>query len=72
MDDLVRTGTIAVAGIYTAVILIIAGLLYVILWLWDAWMAGETGIFLLGITVLILIGLGYVVTGIWLRKIECI
>jgi hypothetical protein len=72
MDDLVLAGTLAVTGFYASVLLIIGGLLYVFFSLWNAWIAGKTGLAILGMLVIIFAVLGYISAGLWLRRTGCI
>jgi hypothetical protein len=68
MDDLVLTGTISLLGLYSAAVLIAAGILFILLQIWEAVIEGNTGhLMLILASVLIILG-AYTGTGIWLQK----
>jgi hypothetical protein len=68
MDDLILTGTVSLIGLYTAAILIAAGVIFVLLQVWQAAVEGNTGRVAVILAGGLIILAAYAGTGLWLQK----
>jgi hypothetical protein len=68
VDDLILAGTVSLIGLYAAVILIAAGLFFVLLQLGQAVIGGNTGRVVMILAGMGILGAAYAGTSLWLRK----
>lgn len=68
MDDLVLVGTLSIAGLYAATILLIAVMLLILLQLLHAALAGDWAVFTAILAAVLIAGSAYMATALWLQK----
>lgn len=68
VDDLVLTGTIALIGLFATVMLVVAGIIFLLLQVWQAAAEGNAGRVAAVLAVVLILVSAYAGTGLWLQK----
>jgi hypothetical protein len=67
MDDLVKTGTLALIAFFVAIIAGILAVLFFLFWLWEAASTGNYGSILLSLIAIVIAGCAYTGAGYYLQ-----
>jgi hypothetical protein len=68
MDDLILAGTLAIAVLYAAAILVVSASFFALAELYRAVVTGDAGHFTAILVIVLLLLTAYAGTGLWLRK----
>jgi hypothetical protein len=68
MDDLILVGALSILGLYTAAVLALAAVIFVLMELFSAAAAGEPGRAVAVLCIILVFLAGYTGAGLWLQK----
>lgn len=68
MDDLILAGVVSIIGLYAAIVLAAAAVIFTVLEMYGAVSAGDSGRVMVIILIVLLFLSAYAGTGLWLQK----